>query len=171
MKSIAGILRKTGVYSLVFIAGALLAESVAVAQASSGGTFMVQPGGAPWSDRVGVWQLASVPASVAGNGPLPQQSCSDRSIAVPAGSASILIGVSQDDAQKFQAGFPQATATGDTLTISHPDGSDVITYAVYRLANPPAVIQSSGETFGAGLILLQVGEKGPGDKASKAGTP
>src|SRR5258708_40136265 len=58
----------------------------APASAPSSTTFTVSNGAFPWADRVNTWQLSSVPASVDGNGPLPQQSCGNRMIVVPDGA-------------------------------------------------------------------------------------
>ena len=54
---------------------------------------MVQEGAFPWYDRVGNWSLTQVPASLKDTGPLPQESCSSRSLHIPGKPKSILVGV------------------------------------------------------------------------------
>jgi hypothetical protein len=120
-------------------------------------TFMVKIGECPWSDRVNSWQFATVPASVAGNGPLPQQSCGKRMLSVPAGLNYILLGVSSGDLSKFETDYPNAKPTGDTLSICHPDKTEPMEYTVVKLASPPTDVGISG--YAAGLILLQMNDR------------
>ena len=131
--------------------------SVALADTPAA-TFVVKKGAAPWSDRVGTWCLAQVPSSLENKGPLPQQSCSSRAIVVPTGAKSILLAVSTRDIADFKAKFPGAQATGDTISVTHPDGSNEIPYTVFKLNDPPATVGDTG--LSAGLMLLQVRKSG-----------
>jgi hypothetical protein len=145
-------------HSLLAIGALTLAPSLfgLLAQDSSG-TFIVRNSAFPWSDRVNVWQLADVPASVDGNGPLPQQKCGSRSITLASAANYIQLGVSNNDVEKFKTDYPTAQPTGDTLSVCHPDGSGTIPYTILKLENPPATVGVGG--YQAGLILLQVGDK------------
>jgi len=59
-------------------------------------TFLVQDGAFPWHDRVDVWVLADVPASLAG-AVMPQQSCGVRALNIAGSPASITLAVSAKD--------------------------------------------------------------------------
>jgi len=131
-------------------------------------TFMVKNGESPWSDRVGTWQLAGVPASVDGNGPLPQQSCGARSITVPANAKYVVVGVSNKDLDKFKGEYTTATPTGDSISVTHADGTQGIPYTVFKLPAPPATV--GDKDFAAGLILLQVDDK-PGATTPSTNAP
>ena len=97
-------------------------------------TFVVKEGAYPWSDRVSVWQLASVPATLVGNGPLPQQLCSNRSLVVPDGAKAVIFAVAVSDVDKVKSLYPAAQATGDSLSVVHSDGTNGIPYTVFKLA-------------------------------------
>ena len=126
-------------------------------------TFTVKAGAFPWSDRVSVWQLANVPASVDGNGPYPQQNCGSRSITVPDHTAYLILGVSDKDVERFKTDFPTAQPTGDTIAVTHTDGTAAISYTIFKIANPPGSV--GDKDFVAGLILLQINDKpAPGPK-------
>jgi hypothetical protein len=124
---------------------------------ASSGTFMVKNGAFPWTDRANVWQLANVPASVDGNGPLPQQSCGSRMIVVPNGTKYILWGVSNKDLEKFKTDYPDATPTGDSISVVHPDGTGAIPYTIFKLPKPADSV--GDKAFLAGLLLLQMNDK------------
>ena len=117
---------------------------------------MVQDGAFPWYDRVNQWALADVPASLKGAGPLPQQNCSSRALDTPGQPKSITLGVSQGDVAAFKALYPNATATGETLAVKNSQDAR-IPYQVMTLPDPPAKI-GEGAGFGAGLLLLKIGD-------------
>jgi hypothetical protein len=118
-----------------------------------GGTFMVQNGAFPWSDRVNSWQLAKVPTALDGKGPLPQQSCGSRLIDLPEGAKSITFAVSAKDLDKLKGSFPSATPTGETISVTHADGTGEIPYTICKLDSPPSTV--GDPALSAGLILLQ----------------
>ncbi len=127
----------------------------AYAASSATGTFIVQDGAFPWSDRINVWQLASTPQSLKGNGPLPQQICKSRNIVVPEGTKSIIVGVSNSDVKSFKASYPTSKETGDSISVTHADGTAAISYTIFKLDNPPSMLQVKS----AGMLLLQLGDK------------
>jgi hypothetical protein len=153
-----------------FAFGLFLSPLVALA-ADATGTFTAKAGAAPWSDRVSVWQLATVPPSLDATAILPQGDCSSRSLTVPTGAKSILIGVSENDVTKFLADYPDAKPTGESASVSHPDGTGSLSYTIFKMVNPPATIQAKDATqaYGAGLILLQIGDKPAPPTAPSAG--
>jgi hypothetical protein len=120
-------------------------------------TFMVKDGEYPWSDRVNVWQLAATPASVSGNGPLPQQNCGSHQIVIPNGATSVLVGVATKDVDKFKADFPDAQLTADTISVVHTDGNGALPYNIFKVNKPVSPL--GDKDFLAGLLLLQVNDK------------
>ncbi len=122
--------------------------------ASTAQTYKVQEGSFPWYDRENVWALTKVPDSLKSNDPVPQQSCSSRSLDIGGSPKSILIGVAEFDVDAFKGKVPTAKATGDTVSIKNSTGT-VISYTVFSLDNPPAKIDGTG-VYHAGLILLKV---------------
>ena len=114
---------------------------------------MVQEGAFPWYDRVGNWSLTKVPASLKDTGPLPQESCSSRSLDIAGKPKSILVGVQNNDIDKFKAKVPDAKATADTIAVKNTGGT-TLDYTIFSVPNPPAKIDGTG--LGAGLILLKV---------------
>ena len=57
-------------------------------------TFTVEIGSFPWHDRVNQWPISQIPDKYVSDKPLPQQSCTDRSLILPeAGAKSVLLGV------------------------------------------------------------------------------
>jgi hypothetical protein len=155
---------------LAMMAVGIVAGPSSIAQAPDvSATFTVTNGAYPWSDRVSVWQLADVPASVAGNGPLQQQSCSSRMLTIPDGTKYVLVGVSNNDLDKFKALYPDATPTGDSISVVHADGSNSIPYTIFKKTSPPA---SMGDpSLGAGLLLLQINDKPAAASAPAAAHP
>jgi hypothetical protein len=117
-------------------------------------TFLVQEGAFPWYDRVGNWSLTKIPASLKDTGPVPQESCSSRSLDIPGNPKSVLVAVQNNDIDKFKAKLPDAKATSDTISVKNTGGS-VFDYTIFSVPNPPAKIDGGG-VFGAGLILLKV---------------
>ena len=134
------------------------------AKATDTKTFMVQEGAFPWYDRVGNWSLTKIPASLKDTGPLPQGSCSSRSLDIAGSPKSILVAVQNNDTDKFMTKVPGAKATTDTIAVKNAAGG-TIDYTIYSVPNPPAKIDGAG-AFGAGLILLKV-EPGDAKKADK----
>jgi hypothetical protein len=128
--------------------------------ADDAGTFTVQDGAAPWSDRVGTWELGDIPDSLKSTDPLPQQLCGSRTLAIAGHPKSIVVGVSVADAPKFKEQFPSATETGETFTIRHPKETSGLQYQAMTLSNPPQTISGGDTPFGAGLILLKA-DAGP----------
>jgi len=152
--------------SLLLLAFLFVASSFQRLSAQdSSATFMVTNGACPWVDRIGTWQLSDVPASLDGNGPLPQQNCGSRSIVVPAETKYVLIGVSMKDVDKFKTDYPAAQPTGDSISVSHADGTATIPYTVFKLPAPPASV--GDPAFTAGLIILQLNDKPAATPAAK----
>ena len=77
------------------------------AMADDAKTFTVIEGASPWYDRVGNWSLTKVPDSLNGSGPIPQQSCSSRSLELPGKPKSIVLGVSVGDIAQFEGKVPR----------------------------------------------------------------
>ena len=131
-----------------------LCYSAATRAADAGGTFTVSEGASPWYDRIGQWSLANVPDGLKGTGPLPQGNCSSRSLEVPGKPKSILLGVQNNDVEKFTAKFPAAKDTGDQIAVRDTSGT-VLPYRIFLLKDPPAAIDGAG-VYGAGLLLLKL---------------
>lgn len=117
-------------------------------------TFMVQEGAFPWYDRAGNWSLTKVPDLLKGTGPLPQGSCSSRSLDIVGKPKSILVAVQNNDVEKFKTKMPDAKATTDTIAVKNTGGT-ILDYTIFSVPNPPEKIDGSG-VYGAGLILLKV---------------
>ena len=124
------------------------------ATADDAKTFTVIEGASPWYDRIGNWSLTKVPDSLNGSGPIPQQSCSSRSLDIPGKPKSVVLGVSVGDIAPFEQKYPSAKETGDSISVKNAGGME-IAYKVLTLADPPAKIEGSG-IFGAGLLLLKL---------------
>ena len=169
MKIFHGASRGIATLVLFFLVAPALSHLLADAAA---GTFMVSDGAAPWSDRVGAWQLAKVPTDLNGKGPLPQQSCGNRVIVLPEGTKSVTFGVSSNDMNKIMGEFPSTSPTGETISVVHPDGTGEISYSICTLDSPPTSLGDAG--LQAGLILLQFTDKSgaidPAVPASGTGT-
>jgi hypothetical protein len=154
---------------LATVAGLAFPLAFAAGQTNSTGTdtgtFLVKEGAFPWTDRVNTWQLTNVPASVSGNGPLPQQSCGSRAIVVPPNTKYLIVGVCDKDLDKFKADYPGASATGDQIAVVHPDGTGLIPYTIFKVTSPGDSI--GDKAFLAGLLILQVNDKS-GDSSSSA---
>jgi hypothetical protein len=139
---------------------ALVGFTVRVARADDAGapaaapqTYVVQEGAFPWYDRTN-WSLTKVPDSLKGSGPVPQQSCSSRSLVIDGTPKKVLIGVCNNDITAFQTKVPTAKATTDTIAVKNASGTE-IDYTVFSLDSPPAKIDGTG-VYGAGLMLLKV---------------
>ena len=122
------------------------------------GMFVVADGSFPWSDRVGAWALADVPASLAG-AVLPQQNCASRSLNVVGTPAAITLAVSEKDLETFKQIYPTAVETGERISVKHVSKDQVLAYVILKFPNPPKKI--SGQ-FSSGLILLKI-ENGSGE--------
>jgi len=142
-------MKKSILLSLLFAVNCL----VAFAQ-DADKTFTVQDGAFPWHDRVDVWALADVPASLAGV-VMPQQSCGDRGLNVAGSPASITLAVGAKDLEKFKDAFPEATETGEKISVKSTKDATVLPYIVMKLPDPPEKIRAN-PPFVAGLILLKV---------------
>ena len=153
MKTYNHLFFRLGVGVLITFATSFLSLSADTTTSSAAATFKVKDGEFPWSDRVKVWQLAEVPTTLVGNDPLPQQSCASRGIVVPEGAKLIVFAVATSDVEKLKADFPDAKPTGETLSVTHADGTNAIPYTVFKLASPPAKV--GDPAFGAGVILLK----------------
>jgi hypothetical protein len=138
---------------------------IQTARADDSGTFTVQDGSAPWSDRVGTWELGDVPASLKRTDALPQQSCSDRAIVLTTDAKSITIGVCDADVDKMKAAYPDAKLTDDKFTIRHPKEATGLPYSVMTLANPPKNITAA--ELGAGLVVLKIESNSTASPAAK----
>ena len=123
--------------------------------ADAGGTYTVAEGASPWYDRIGQWSLTNVPDGLKGSGPLPQGNCSSRSLEVPGKQESILLGVQNNDVEKFTAKFPNAKNTGDQIAVRDASGT-TLPYTIFLLKNPLSTIDGTG-VYGAGLLLLKLG--------------
>ena len=95
-------------------------------------TFLVQEGAFPWYDRVGNWSLTKVPDSLKGTGPIPQGSCSSRSLDIAGKPKSILVAVQNNDIDKFKAKMADAKATADTIAVKNTGGSDLGLHDFFR---------------------------------------
>lgn len=126
-----------------------------LAHAEDVATYVVEDGAAPWSDRVGAWELGDVPDSLKSKDPIPQQSCSARSLTIAGKPKSITLGVAESDAEKFKEKFPSAKQTDDKFTIRHPKETSGVPYVVMTLPNPPETISGGDAPFNAGLVLLK----------------
>jgi len=114
-------------------------------------TFTVQVGSFPWYDRVGVWAISELPAQYAGDRPVPQQSCTERSLVLPEeGVEEVLIGVLASEVAQFLAQFPALADTGDRLEIGK--GANTLSYAICVYADPPRETSFAFST--AGVMLL-----------------
>ena len=110
-------------FALLAVLGAHTTWADDAAKATDAKTFMVQEGAFPWYDRVGNWSLTQVPASLKDTGPLPQESCSSRSLDIPGKPKSILVGVQNNDIDKFKAKEPDAKVTADTIAVKNTGGT------------------------------------------------
>ena len=128
-------------------------------------TFTAAEGASPWYDRSD-WTLSGVPDSVKGPAPVPQQSCTSRSIVLSGQPAAIVIGIYEKDLATFEALGLQAAKTGETFSVKNPSGI-TLAYVVYRVTAPPAKI---GGGFTAGPVLLKI-EGGTGSPATAASAP
>jgi hypothetical protein len=164
MKTLPGRHLIVALLALLVAVAAHTARADDAAKANDTKTYMVQEGAFPWYDRVGNWSLTNVPASLKDTGPLPQGSCSSRSLDIAGSPKSILVAVQNNDTAKFMTKVPGAKATTDTIAVKNSSGT-TIDYTIYSVPNPPAKIDGTG-VFGAGLILLKV-EPGDAKKADK----
>ena len=138
----------------IILAFILVVNSFAAFAQDVDKTFHVQDGAFPWHDRVNVWVLEDVPASLTG-AVLPQQNCTDRSLNVAGTPSSITMAVSEKDLPKFKQAFPHATETGEKVSIKNSNDATVLPYTVLKLANPPKKIEAN-PPFASGLILLKI---------------
>lgn len=76
---------------------------------------------------------------------------------IPDGTKSVIFAVASSDSDKLKTDFPTAQATGESLSVSHADGTNIIPYTVFKLISPPATV--GDPAFGAGVILLQLNDK------------
>jgi len=119
-------------------------------------TFTVQDGAAPWSDRVGTWELGDIPDSLKSSDPIPQQLCGSRTLSVTGNPQSITLGVSEADLPGFKEIYPDARETGEKFTIRHPKETEGLPYVAVTLPNPPQTISGGDAAFQAGLVLLKI---------------
>lgn len=113
----------------------------------------------PWHDRVGVWQLADVPAELCSGDPVPQQSCASRGLVVPADTAAITIAMGRGDVASVLAKDVPLRETDYEVTVQAPKGGRKLRYPVFVLRDPPAEIMFAG-VCRAGIILLRLDEEG-----------
>jgi hypothetical protein len=140
---------------------AVLLLSILAANADEPRTFHVNDGAFPWYDRTtgdATWKLEEVPQTLKGTGPLPQQSCTNRTLEYSGNAASITIGVFEGDVPKLLTLQPKVVATGEGIAVSNPKNSR-LKYRVYTLVNPPQSINGKG--FAGGLLLLKVEKTAP----------
>lgn len=127
-------------------------------------TFQVKDGAWPWHDRVGVWQLADVPAELVSDDLVPQQSCGSRGLIFPPGTMSALVAMSARSADTLVRELHVPLRETDLkLTVQSPDGKRRLSYSVYVYPEPPDELDSQGH-LGAGLVLLKLSD---GDVASR----
>lgn len=123
----------------------------------------------PWHDRVGQWVLVDVPPELATGLPVPQQSCTDRSLVLPReGLAAVTIGVAEADVQRLRADaklWPAFTETPLAFAVQGPTGGRKITYRALVYKQPPRVTRFEG--FTAGVILLTLTELGAGQDVAQ----
>ena len=147
---------------LAFLLSLTLATAAAQDAAPPAQTFTAAEGAAPWYDRSD-WTLSGHPDSVKSPVPVPQQSCTSRSIVLTGQPPAIVIGIYEKDLATFDALSLQATKTGETFSVKNPAGV-TLSYVVYRVTAPPAKI---GGAFTAGPVLLKI-EGGAGTPATTA---
>ncbi|HEY8965447.1 MAG TPA: sialate O-acetylesterase [Candidatus Methylacidiphilales bacterium] len=125
-------------------------------------SYSVRDGEHPWADKP-QWTFESIPDSIRGSGPFPQQKAADGKLTIPGHPAAILVGIAEADLATFE-GLPYAaTKTSETFNMKDASGA-VIPYLVYRAPNPPASI---GEGLGAAPLLLKI-ESSPPSAEKKA---
>ncbi len=132
-------------------------------------TFTVQDGQCPWSDRVGTYTLSDIPDDLRSDTPLPQSSCSARTLSLSGSPDSVTFGLFSGDVPTFMQAYPSAHDTGKSFHVVSSSGTP-LTYEVLQLDHPPALLQTSSKPFEAGLILLKV-EGGSGASIPPAPTP
>lgn len=126
----------------------------AVVPAQTAPTFTVQPGQYPWHDRAGQWAFSQLPEKYVSDQPLPQQSCTARTLVLPTeGLKEVLMGGLEKEAAAFLAKSPSLKDTGDRLEIK--SGGTTLRYAIFTYANPPR--ETSFAFSSAGVILLSLG--------------
>ena len=112
----------------------------------------------PWHDRVDQWLMVDVPPGVKHGDPVPQQSCTARSIVLPADDvAAVTIGISDGDVPLIPANLTARVAdTGSDFHIQAPSGGRKLPYSVFVFRNPPRQAAFTG--FKAGVVLLALKE-------------
>jgi hypothetical protein len=149
-------MRAAGLAGVLFLFVSQLVSAL-WAQTVPAGTFTVQNGSAPWSDRVGQWALAEVPAKFAGTTPLPQQNCGSRALVVPPGSTSVVVGLNTKDVPAFVAAYPTAVLLPEIFSVQNPKGQS-IAYSLVYVPAPPATMKGS---FQSGLVLFAINTPPP----------
>ena len=139
-------------------------------------TFLPRDGECPWHDRVGQWVIAELPEAYSKGPPMPLQTCSARSLAVPDGTKSAVIGVYLKDFENLQVSHPNAKDTGERFIICSPDEkarrSSRLTYMIVELPDPlPKEVFKPG--LGSGIVLLKLDPppEGPSVPATSPAIP
>ncbi len=138
----------------------LLGSLWITASAEETKTYPARDGAAPWHDREN-YSLDGLPERLKGTDPLPQQSCSSRSIVVPGTPKLLIIGVYYNDMPLFHEKYPKAQATGEIFNIAVKNGNAMRFYVV-TLADT-ASIPSAG--YQSGLVLLKIDNDGSSPQA------
>jgi len=121
--------------------------------------------------------VSELPDKYVGKTPVPQQSCTTKTVELPDGDAEeVLIAISTLQSEQFAAQL-KLEKTGDQLSIAPPAGGAALVYDILTYREPPKHTDFPGAT--AGIILLswpgelgaaatQVPERSyvPGDKAA-----
>jgi hypothetical protein len=137
---------------LQIVAGCLaLIFSPVLSAAEPAQTYQVKEGATPWHDREG-WALTQIPPALVSEKAVPRQSCGSRSLVLPAGTPSALIGVSEGDKAAFMRDYPTAVDTGTGITLKN--GGTQLAYRVLQLSSPPATLKGLQKSYASGLVLL-----------------
>ncbi len=126
-------------------------------------------GAAPWFDRVGKWAIVGLPEALAGCPAVPQQSCTDRTLRIPAGTTAATIAVVEADWPGFHQRYPTIQDTGLTLGIGAPGKPAALTYKILIWPSPPAESDCKAFTTGGVILLRLDGVTPPAPATGQAG--
>ena len=112
----------------------------------------------PWHDRVDGWLMVDIPAGLEQEEPVPQQSCTGRSLLLPKGDlAAVTIGINDGDIPLIPPDLAgRVVDTGRDFHIQAPGGGQKLVYSVFTFRNPPPRTTFTG--FKAGVVLLALRE-------------
>ena len=112
----------------------------------------------PWHDRVDGWLMVDIPAGLEQEEPVPQQSCTGRSLLLPKGDlAAVTIGINDGDIPLIPPNLAgRVVDTGRDFHIQAPGGGRKLVYSVFTFRKPPRQTTFTG--FKAGVVLLALRE-------------